>query len=214
MKTRMISPTVVSFATKESWYEKISFINDIRWKVREIKSRLKAIFIRKHNIVRMNALNRFRWYDSDTRIFEANFQILVDYVEKELAWMQSVSENKTGLRWYWYRKRHARELALKHLDWEISLEDPPYQSEAAAKVKGLYLWYKDIRPNRPEPFINLPDRDWRTEPAEDGLYKLIRPEDSEYDEALEREAKLEQDQYEEDTQKVIELVRIRQMMWT
>ena len=210
----MISPTVIRHAaTKDPWHDKFAFLRDIKYHVREVIYRFKSTFIRRRHIVHMRALNRSWWYDSDKRIFEANFQILVEYVEKELVWMEASTKKKSGWRHAWYRKRHAREMGIAYLDWEISLDDPIAQSEAASKVKELYLWYKDIRPLRTDPWEVVPDRPFNFELEEDGMYTLIR-EDDEYYVALDKAAQIEQDQYNEDTEKVIEVVRIRQMMWT
>jgi len=215
MKIRTMSPIVAQHVSKVPWYERIPFIEKFKWTMRDIRAWIRGVIYRRHHLVNMKALNRGQWYDSDTRIFEANFQILVDYVEKECAWMHAIAVSKAGWRHHWYRKRHVREMALAHLDWEIQLgNDYPDQSEAARKVKELYLWYKDERPNRTDPWIDVPDRDWETEPSEHGAYRLVTPEDSEYSEALQAAAEKEQSQYNEDTEKVAEIVKMRQFLWT
>jgi len=214
MKVRAISPTVVHYASKKHWYEGMPFLGNLKWRIQSIDSWIRAL-LRRHNHIHMDALRRGQWYDSDIRIFEANFQFLVNYVEKELAWMQLITEGKA--RWYhrWFGVHNGRDLGLKYLHWEIQLGDDSLgQSDAAKKVKELYLWYRDIRPNRTDPFDSVPDRDWETEPAEDGFNRLVISEDSEYIKALQQAHELDQKYYDEDTQKAIEIVKLRQFLWT
>ena len=224
MKIRAISPTVVKYASRERWYEKWEFLVVLKYRMRDIGYRIYNIIRRRHSTVRMKALKWGQWYDSDIRIFEANFQILVEYVEHELAWMYAISINKTGWRHRWYRKRHAREMALKHLNWEMQLgDDSPGQSEAAKKVRDLYLWYKDELPQRKEPWeFTEEEKRWeRMRPR----YELFNPDNEELDEdeatalkdyrkALQKASEREQAHEDEDTQKLVELIQIRNMMWT
>jgi hypothetical protein len=135
------------------------------------------------------------------RLFEACFQILVDYVEKELAWMQLLSDNKE--RWH-HRIRipNGRELGLRYLNWEIQLgDDSPEQSAGAQTIKDLYLWYRDLRPLRPDPYDDVPDvEDCRS--------------DEEVTKSYWTAANIEKAYEEEDDRKLNLLISIRGMMWT
>ena len=215
MKIRAISPTVVAYTGKKHWYEKWNFLAVFNYRLRNIGSRVRNILRRRHSTVRMKALNWGQWYDSDIRIFEANFQILVDYVENELAWMQLITEHRATWYYSWFPISDARELALKHLHWEIQLgDDSPGQSEAAKKVRELYLWYKDVRTARPDPWDDVPDRPLEFEDMENGMSRLKPIEDPEYTKALQKGAELEQAYENVDTQMLVELVQIRNMLWT
>ena len=164
---------------------------------------------RRKNMVRMKALKRAQWYDCDTRLFEAGFQILVDYVEDELAWMQLLNEGKD--RWYsrWVPVPNARERGLNILEWESQLgDDSISQSESAREVRDLYLWYKDVRPNRVNPFEDVPDRLHVFD--EDGFME----HDAEYSKAVMAAFKTEESQEEEDTTQLVRLIKIRRSMWT
>jgi len=157
----------------------------------------------------MKALQRAQWYDCDTRLFEAGFQILVDYVEGELAWMEILDEGKA--KWYhrWVSIPNARERGLKRLEWEVQLGDSSItQSEAASEVRDLYLWYKDVRPNRVNPFTEVPDRPILLD--ENGQLET----DEEYSEAVMKAFRIEESQEEEDTDQLVRLMRIRRSMWT
>jgi hypothetical protein len=135
----------------------------------------------------MKDLKRYLWWDADTRILHANFQILVDYVERELAWMQLIVEDK--VRWYhrWVSIRNARELALKYLHWEIT-QVGGEQGQSAQAIKDLYLWWKDERPSRKDPW-------------------------DEFEEGQDA-ARAESQHEDEDTEKLTELISIRGWLWT
>ena len=173
-------------------------------------------FRRRKNTVRMKALKRAQWYDCDTRLFEAAFQILVDYVEGELSWMQLITDGKA--RWYhrWLSVPDARERGLKLLEWEIQLgDDSISQSEAASEIRDLYLWYKDVRPNRIDPFSEVPDRPFIYDSEnltfdEDGMLES----DEEYSKAVMEAFRKEEKQEEEDTAQLVRLMKIRRSMWT
>ena len=82
MKVRAIAPNVVKYAAKERWYEKLPFFNSMKWRLRSIGSTIRGS-LRRHHIIKIRSLDRGTWYDTDTRMFEANFQLLVDYVEQK-----------------------------------------------------------------------------------------------------------------------------------
>jgi hypothetical protein len=154
-KVRAISPNVLN--RKDSYWYDFPVIRTIHWYLIQLRRTIINL-LRRHNVVCMHALRRGEWYDSDTRVFEACFQILVDYVEKELAWMQLLTEGHA--RWYhrWVPIKNGRELGLRYLAWEVQLgDDSPHQSQSSAIIKDLYLWYKDVRPARIDPWNALPD---------------------------------------------------------
>ena len=132
------------------------------------------------------------WQDTDTRILYGVMEALVFYVEVDCA--------------AWIKKGTPREKGLEHLDWEITLthddgvEDgltgkPTHQAETAMEVMELYLWWLDIRPNRPDPY------DFVDEGAE-GLEKY-----KEY-------TRMEVEQEEEDEANLIRVIKARGGMWT
>jgi len=211
VKVRAMSPNVLNQATSY-WHDK-PVLRTIYWYTIQFRSFVINLFRRK-NIIRMRSLNAATWYDSDTRVFEACFQILADYVEKELAWMQLLTEGKS--RWYhrWFPIRNGRELGLRYLHWEAELgADSPIQSESAKTIRELYLWYRDVYQNRPDPFDSVPDRDFKLTPTEDGMY-MLEPETDEYYQLLTAAADIEQAQLDEMTAQLVRLVQVRGSMWT
>lgn len=109
--------------------------------------------------------------DPDTRILHANFQVLVEYIEKDLATNFYYSErfktrkNKKRLsitRFFPQPRKNIRrpEDGLKYLDNQISTNLPsPFRmgtshtfgftpAEVATEEKFLYLWWTRYRPQR------------------------------------------------------------------
>lgn len=215
MKTREISPTVLDFVSKKRQWINMPVIGTVIHYWRRFRTILLNRFHRRHNIVKMDALKASDWSDSDTRLFEASFQILVEYVEHELAWMQLITENKT--RWYhsWFRIRGARELALRYLNWEIQLgDDSPGQSEAATEIRDLYLWYRDIRPSWLDPYDVMGERESDTKMVPDGHGMFTLEMSDEYRAEIMECARLEEEYAEEDTAQLVRLMKIRRNMWT
>lgn len=213
MKTREISPNVLDFVSKKRQWINTPVIGTIIYHWRQLQIILLNRLHRRHNIVKMAALRASDWSDSDTRLFEASFQILIEYVENELAWMQLITEGKT--RWYhrWFRIKDGRELALRYLNWETQLgDDSPGQSEAAIEIRNLYLWYRDIRPARIDPFAAVGDHDTEMKPTGDGMYTLEMSD--EYRAELRTAARLEEEYAEEDTAQLVRLMKVRRNMWT
>lgn len=99
--------------------------------------------------------------DPDNILLHANFQILKDFIEIELAsWSDSddTTSNKTILskfrsRFRFNRRHNLRnpEAGIAHLEWEIA-ETTGIQREAAIEKKELYDWWVNIRPYREDPF--------------------------------------------------------------
>lgn len=174
------------------------------------------------------------WHDVDHKMLYANFALLVDYVEKECAWMDvAFDEEKRGnaLGWYdnfpsWtgiHSRWRSREHGLRYLDWEASLDDPSlseYESSAsqarkARIVKELYIWWKDVRPARRLPAepdymadstgLHFLDPDWKKDNPEEAKA---------FSEWAENTHILEEAWAEEDTVMLMKLIKIRRGMWT
>ena len=135
------------------------------------------------------------YQDADVRMLHANFNLLVDHVEIELAWMYrfcfNTKENPLKVS-FWKRKfggfRNA-EWGLKYLKYWIQQkpEDETNKIEVlfwekeitrCQKILDLYTWWTIDRLARKDPY-NEVDR-----------------------------------QHEEDTQKLIELTKLRGSLWT
>lgn len=185
-------------------------------------------------------LDRWGWHDCDTRILHGLFETLVDFIEVEKSHMMLIcDDNIPKHRWYqltflrWNRVR-SRELGVQHLEWEMSLDSPdlgeyeanPTQAAAAREQHALYTWWKDVRPNRPDPYdlsgINeihakreaeatgtdrkrgwmrtLIDRTDEEKAATTAAYHKVREIENQYE--------------QEDEDMLIRLIKIRKSLWT
>ena len=141
-------------------------------------------------------------------------------------------------------KLSKRDLGLKHLDWELTIPDQPVEGEdggivdygcpgqaaAAKEKKELYLWWKDVYPNREDPMdlsgysefcdqmIDKYGCLWYTIPEDNGLLRIEHPYNEEEENELERVLKLtheiEQTQHNEDSDMLARLIKIRNTLWT
>ena len=118
-------------------------------------------------------LKRGQWQDFDERLLHSVFDELVNFVEIEQAWMQVAfsDEDRKKYRAPWYRTIfrmrlwRCPEAGLAYLNWAAGLKhdedwidknDPAYgqstfQALAAQETCALYNWWKNERPNRPDP---------------------------------------------------------------
>jgi len=123
-------------------------------------------------------LKRGQWYDFDERLLHCMFDGLVDFVECE-AGMRSLEWQTTltaGKEWH-------------YLESDPKYNDPIQQALDAKEIISLYKWWKDIRPQRPDPY------------------------DQEELDSMDC-VQMEQDQMDEDTKMMVRLVKIRGSMWT
>jgi hypothetical protein len=119
-----------------------------------------------HSTLHIPSLKRGDWYDVDTKMFEAMFTLLCEYVENECAHMMLMDTEKyslfTRLKHRWLprnlRKPFSRKLGLEYLDWMISVpECSQYQVDMNTMTKDLYLWYNDEYPLMQDPYEALQD---------------------------------------------------------
>lgn len=205
-------------------------------KFRDFRYALRNIIFRGHNNVKLTKYSGKHWVETDERLFEATFELLCEFVENQVAWMEVIcSREKYGRVIIWkmkylprqFRKELSRQLALEYLDWEITQADVPHQAESAKKQKELYLWYNDIYNKYTDPWSKLPDPPGKLfdgKPCswdEDGnptKYELDfhrdEPDWKEYNDASDAASKEQDRRYEEATEKAIEVLKIRNSLWT
>lgn len=174
------------------------------------------------------------YYDVDTLILHSAFSLLVDYVEVELAWMQVVfddEEYKKHFGWKRFVPRilrgfiydfRSKELGLKHLEWEMTLDDPTLpeeqrheeQAARARQVLALYKWWTEERPARQE--IPYPDTGEDNQLMRRGArWRKENPEMAAAISKWARDVGAQEEAWEtEDTEKLLELVKIRRGLWT
>ncbi len=169
------------------------------------KCYIRNRFITQTHVLKSD-LKKGEWYDLDIRILHALFNELVEFVEIELAHLSKWDRNKK------YKIKHGRsvEAAYDYFEWASNLkfdekyginpDAPNYgkltpQGENALKIKELYEWWTKTRPNRDDPY----DIITKTTHGKH-CYRLI----DEMERSYERE----------DTDKLIELIKIRSHLWT
>ena len=182
------------------------------------------------------------WHETDTRLLHGMFELLVDFVEIEKAWMLVVWDKKAWKeygypRWYsfrpirWAKHRRNPAAGVAYLEWEMSLGNPtpgdensysPYQAEAAREIYALYDWWKNIRPNRPDPhdasgWSEFCDRR-RAVDGDDDLLSFLNDKTDEEQEESSRILKdcneIEEEYEREDEQMMIRMIKVRRSLWT
>lgn len=170
----------------------------------------------------------------DERCLHGCFSMLVDYVEKDLAWRSALFSEEDYSKYPWwgrglFRVKVSRqpEIGVKHLRWESGLDNPnlsptsrsDYQAERAREILDLYHWWKFVRPLRKDP-MDLGG--WSaicSEHKQNDKSILSNKNKSNTDRQREREAldkthAIEQAFEDEDTDQLIRLIKIRQGLWT
>lgn len=156
-----------------------------------IRCYLRNRFITQtHNL--KSDLKKGEWYDLDTRILHCLFYELVEFVEVELSHLSKWDRNKK----YKFKNGRCVEAAYDYFSWANNLteEYSERQREDSIKIKNLYEWWTKERPNRIDPLMSI-----TKESHGKTYYKLIDD--------------IEQDYAKEDTEKLIELIKIRNSLW-
>ena len=131
-------------------------------------------------------LNSGEWYDKDTILLHAAFQILVDFIEKE----------------------RPDEIC----DWEYD----ELHRNAWSEISQLYKWWKEERASRHDPLDDVAspsDEEYTT--SEEG-YMIFpdREKYPEYYAALRKSSELEREWYKEDQKNLHRLIEVRPFLWT
>jgi hypothetical protein len=182
------------------------------------------------------------WRDVGNRFLPCLFNELVDFVEVEQAWhhvmWDEAARKRFAVPWHrrWFRFRTWRspEAGLAYLDWASSLKldlgwgvepsnaefgQPTHQALAAREIKELYMWWKEVYPNRPDVYDAS---GWsayceRRRALGYDILDLEEKTESEADEcktALDRTQEIEAAYEAEDEAMMIRLIRIRDSLWT
>lgn len=188
-------------------------------------------------------LKRGQWHEFDTRLLHSAFDELINFVETELAHQYYIwtTNDREKYQIPWYRKFsrlgfwRCPEAGLDYLNWAAQLKNdeewldknnpefgkPTQQALAAQEILILYNWWKNERPNRPDPHdasgLNA-HYDKKTKNANendnDTLSQIFSSNKTEDERAmLKLAAKLEEEQDNEDTDMLIRLIKIRQFLW-
>lgn len=182
------------------------------------------IYIKNRWIDKTHVLNTGlkpgQYYEFDYKVLHGLFNELVDYVEKELAGMQTWKNEHQ----YKFIKGRCPEAGLDYLEWACSLvyDDnygtnkkdkhygkPTHQAISAQKVRELYEWWTVTRPNRPDPHVVAKyDQTIGDSLFSNGKFSAKKRA------CLNKIQKIEDGYEKEDTDKLIELIKIRREIWT
>lgn len=149
------------------------------------------------------------YHELDTRILFGLFNELKNFVEIELAHMQTLQDKN-----FQFKRGRCPEAGLAHLDWasELKMEfldkddpdcgQPSEQAKSAVKIKKLYEWWIN-RDKRPDP---LDLSGWNENYKEGNKEKRL--------DSYEESQRIEEEYDNEDTEMLIELIKIRKHLWT
>ena len=136
--------------------------------------------------LKLHTLTKGQWYDRDTLLLHAAFQVLVDFIEQE----------------------RPDEI----VDWE---HDELHRN-AWNELSQLYRWWKEERPQRRDPMDDVaspPQEEYRF--LEGGQMTFPdREKYPEYYAAMDRSNTLENEWYEEDQRQLHRLIDVRPFLWT
>jgi hypothetical protein len=213
-------------------------------KLYDFKYYLKNRFIDKTHALTSN-LEQGVYHDLDTRIINCLFDELVNYVEVDLAWSNVAwdldSRKKYKPPFYafgWLRSGTWRspEAGIEYLEWASKLTNsefldesekdkavPTQQAISAAETLVLYNWWKNVRPNRGDPYdisgwTEIYEEKRRAKDADDILSIFdISEENTELRERSKKAAnmlnEIEKSYSDEDEEMLIRLIRIRKSLW-
>jgi hypothetical protein len=140
------------------------------------------------------------YYELDYRILHGLFNELVDFVEKDLSHLTQWDTTKK----YKFKNGRCIEAAYDYFKWSNNLKNKgklTEQAKSSRKIQKLYEWWKNTRPNRISPY---------SDPAFDTIdNEKSHVKRKLYDKAY----KTEQEQDDEDTEMLIELIKIRNHLW-
>lgn len=176
------------------------------------------------------------YYDADTRFLHGMFQLLVDFVEIEKAWMQVIWGSNEDKKYHvpWYCKGtfktknwRCKQAGLDYLNWECTLSSPKLpeeercasQAQTAYEIIDLYKWWTEDRPNRPDAMDASGWSEYCNKREQQGISVLDTrhetPKDNlESRRLLDLTRKIEEEYYNEDTQMLTRLITVRGSLWT
>lgn len=179
-----------------------------------IRCYLRNRYVTQTHVLKSD-LKKGQWYDLDTRILHCLFNELVEFVEIELAHLSKWDRNKK----YKFKNGRCVEAAYDYFEWvEKNFDDarikaatePKTSSFRASymdhyemtandlnrseKIRKLYEWWVKERPKRSDPLSITKETHGKY------YFRLID--------------EIEQEYAQEDTNKLIELIKIRESLWT
>lgn len=178
----------------------------------------------RYDLIR-TGLAKTKYHEADNLLLHGMFSVLVDFVEVELASYYCATLSKEERKQYNVPRRHflwtnwrSPEAGMKELERMVAEVAPDgdnlgehyaRQARSAKEILELYTWWKNVRPNRKDPYAEYDEyrKDNPFPQKNDGKNDAIH-------QIFERVDMLEEDYENEDTQMSIRLVKIRRELWT
>jgi hypothetical protein len=210
-------------------------------RINDVRCYIRNRWITKSHALTSN-LTPGRWHDYDTRLLHSIFDELVSFVEIELACQFVVCSDDEGKKYKtpWYRIGSWRspEAGIAYLEWASELKydtdilskddprlgQPTSQALAAQETFTLYRWWKQERPNRPDPSNASGWSEYCERKHKAAVVNGDNPllssfitnelEENHSNSLCSAYRKIEKEQEDEDTAMLIRLVKIRQSLWT
>ncbi len=183
-------------------------------------------------------IKRGTWRDVGNRFLPCLFNELVDFIEIEQAWHHCLWDDEARKKyrypWWrrWYRQWRCPEAGIDYCKWAMTLTnaefldddqkhlaEPTYQAKAAKEMLELYTWWKEVYPNRPDPYDASGWSAYCDMRRAKG-YDLLDMEDKTPEEAemcrtaLDKSREIEEAYNKEDEEMMIRLIKIRESLWT
>lgn len=185
---------------------------------------IRHMFFWKTHYIR-TGLKKGVYHESEERMLYGFFGMLVDFVEIEKAWMRIAwckeEETKSIRKQYgitWLKRRigfRCPQAGLDYLKWESELTDGGVnQAEYAKEIIELYNWWKNIRPNRPDPYEISGWNELNTKCADIDFDNRTKEQNEEQRKVFEKVNEIEEQYWNEDTEMLIRLIKVRGGMWT
>lgn len=144
-------------------------------------------------------LSKGDYHEISERMLNGLFSLLVEYVEVEKAGMGD-SDGVIG--------------GISYLLWEANLEEDwnRVQRETAIEVLELYDWWKNIRPSRIDVYILSGLEELSKAEGIDDIFSMEITE--EHRECWRVQDRINMERFDEDTEMLNRLIKIRDNLWT
>ena len=187
---------------KYRWWDAVYFI---RWKI-----------LRHTNVIKIKTLEP-GYHDKPEILIHANFQILVDFVEREWGCKTLEELNEKVII--------EEESSDSNTQW---LDSAKEQNRNSREIFDLYLWWTSLRPNRINPYDYIDEKirpvnvfvpvEWydkeKTKPSMYRRDNQNTEHEAEYTKKIHEICKIEEDQLKEDTDMLVKLIGLRNHLWT
>jgi len=217
METTLPAPIVVKKKQKTRLDRiKDFFEYDVPHYISEVKYWIAYRTYDRYNVVKTGLPPAY--YEPYTLMLHTCFNLLVDFVEVEKAWMEYIycKEEKNYKNISWFKRKifgfRSREMGMSYLDWDINESGVEHQSKSSQEIKDLYIWWKDVRPNRPDPMDASGWSEYCRTSSD--VLDFSKPLTTKGKKALYLSHKIEEQQEKEDEKMLIRLMKVRRRLWT